>query len=169
VAISLHAFCEWLAQTPLSLTIQNVSWIIPSVQSIHIACIAIVMSAVFMVDLRLLGVIGRDQPTAAYTSRFLTWIWPTLVVLLLSGSVLITGEPARSLENPAFQTKMVLLVLAMTTTAVLQRPTFKDPAFWELSRGRKISAAALAVLSLALWIGIVFAGRWIAYMNTAGE
>ena len=167
--MSLHAFCEWLSQTPLSLTIQNVSWIIPAVQSIHILCISIVISAVFMVDLRLLGVIGRDQPTAAYTSRFLTWIWPTLVVLLLTGAVLITGEPTRSLENPAFQAKMVLLVLAMITTAVLQRPTFKDPAFWELGRGRKLSAAALAILSLALWVGIVFAGRWIAYMNTAGE
>jgi len=166
--MTLHAFCEWLAQTPLSLTIQNVSWIIPMVQSVHILCIAIVISAVFMVDLRLLGVIGRDQPTAAYTSRFLTWIWPTLVVLLLSGSVLITGEPSRSLENPAFQTKMVLLILAMITTAVLQRPTAKDPAYWELSLGRKLSAGALAVLSLALWVGIVFAGRWIAYMNTAG-
>lgn len=167
--MTLHAFCEWLAQTPVSLVIQNVSWIIPSVQSIHILCIAIVMSAVFMVDLRLLGVIGRDQPVAAYTSRFLTWIWPTLGVLLISGSILITGEPTRSLENPAFQTKMVLLILAMITTAVLQRPTAKDPAYWELRRGRKLSAAGLAVLSLVLWVGIVFAGRWIAYMNISGD
>ena len=167
--MTLHAFCEWLAQTPVSLMIQNVSWIIPSVQSIHILCIAIVMSAVFMVDLRFLGVIGRDQPVAAYTSRFLTWIWPTLVVLLISGSILITGEPTRSLENPAFQTKMVLLILAMITTAVLQRPTAKDPAYWELRPSRKLSAAGLAVLSLVLWVGIVFAGRWIAYMNISGD
>ncbi len=91
--MTLHGFAEWLGQTPISQVVQNVSWIIPSVQSIHILSIAIVISAVFMVDLRLLGVIGRDQPTAAYTSRFLSWIWPTLVVLLLTGSVLIIGEP----------------------------------------------------------------------------
>jgi hypothetical protein len=163
--MNVHAFAEWLGQTPVSQVIQNVSWIIPTVQSIHIVCIAIVISAVFMVDLRLLGVIGRSQPTAAYTSRFLTWIWPTLVVLLLTGSILITGEPTRSLENPAFITKMILLVLAMITTAVLQRPTFKDPAYWELTSGHRMSARVLAVLSLCLWVGIVFAGRWIAYMN----
>ena len=167
--MTLHAFAEWLSQTQISQVVQNVSWIIPSVQSVHILCIAIVISAVFMVDLRLLGVIGRSQPTAAYTSRFLTWIWPTLVVLLLTGSVLITGEPSRSLENPAFQTKMVLLILAMITTAVLQRPTFKDPAYWELTAGHRMSARVLAVISLLLWVGIVFAGRWIAYLNTAGE
>jgi len=167
--MSLEAFANWLSQTPASQVVQNVSWIIPSVQSIHIMCISIVMSAVVMVDLRLLGVIGRDQPTAAYTSRFLSWVWPTLALLLLSGSILITGEPGRSLLNPAFQTKMVLLVLAMITTFVLQRPTFKDPAFWELTRGHRMSARVLAVISLVLWVGIVFAGRWIAYMNTAGE
>ena len=167
--MTLHAFAEWLSQTQISQVVQNVSWIIPSVQSIHILCIAIVMSAVVMVDLRLLGVIGRGQPTAAYTSRYLTWVWPTLVVLLATGSILITGEPGRSLENPAFQTKMVLLILAMITTAVLQRPTFKDPAFWELTTRRRMSARVLAVISLLLWVGIVFAGRWIAYLNTAGE
>jgi len=167
--MTLHGFAEWLGQTPASQVVQNVSWIIPSVQCFHILCIAIVVSAVFMVDLRLLGVIGRDQPTAAYTSRFLTWVWPTLVLLLLSGSVLIVGEPTRSLENPAFLTKMTLLVFAMITTAGLQIPTFKDPAYWELTRGHRISARALAVISLLLWVGIVFAGRWIAYMNTAGE
>ncbi len=166
--MTLHAFAEWLGQTPLSLTIQNVSWIIPAVQSVHILCIAIVVSSAFMVDLRLLGVIGRDQPTAGYTSRFLTWIWPTLVVLLVSGAILITGEPTRSLENPAFQTKMVLLLLAIGVTIGLQRPTSRDPAFWELTSGRRMSGRALAVLSMLLWTGIVFAGRWIAYMNTAG-
>ena len=167
--MTLHAFAEWLGQTPMSLVIQNVSWIIPAVQSVHILCIAIVVSSAFMVDLRLLGVIGKDQPTAAYTSRFLTWIWPTLVVLLISGSILITGEPTRSLENPAFLTKMSLLVLAIITTLILQRPTLKEPAYWELTPGHRVSGRVLAVVSLLLWMGIVFAGRWIAYMNTSGE
>ena len=43
--MTLHAFAEWLGQTPLSLTIQNVTWIIPAVQSVHILCIAIVVSS----------------------------------------------------------------------------------------------------------------------------
>ena len=167
--MTLHAFAEWLGQTPVSLVIQNVSWIIPAMQSVHILCIAIVVSSAFMVDLRLLGVIGKDQPTAAYTSRFLTWIWPTLVVLLVSGSILITGEPTRSLENPAFLTKMTLLVGAIVTTLILQRPTLKEPAYWELTAGHRVSGRVLAVISLLLWVGIVFAGRWIAYMNTSGE
>jgi len=133
-------------------------------QSVHILAIAIVFTSATMVDLRMLGVIGRDRPTAAYATRYLPWIWPTLVVLLLTGSVLIIGEPARSLQNPAFQLKMLLLILAMVSTFLLQRPMGRDPAYWELSGGRKATAALLALITLLLWVGIIFCGRWIAYI-----
>jgi len=167
--MSLHAFCQWLSDTPLSLTIQNVSWIIPTVQSIHILSIAVVVSSVFLIDLRLLNVLGRSQPTAAYATRFLPGIWYTLIVLALTGAILIIGEPARSLQNPAFQFKMAALVVAMIVTFIFQRPLMKEPAYWELTEGRKTAAKAIAVISLCIWVSIVFAGRWIAYMNTAGE
>ena len=169
MAISLHAFCQWLSETPLSLTIQNVAWIIPTVQVIHITGIAVVIASVFMVDLRLLSVIGKGQPTAAYASRFLPWIWCTLPILLLSGAILIIGEPARSLENPAFQLKMCMLIAAIIVTTILHRPIGKEPAYWELTGGRKLTAKAIAVISICLWVSIIFAGRWIAYMNTSGE
>ena len=167
--MSLQAFCQWLSDTKLSQTIQNVSWIIPAVQSIHIVSISIVISSVFLVDLRLLSVIGRGTPTATYTKRFLPWIWPTLIVLLCTGTILIIGEPARSLQNPAFQFKMVCLILAMSVTYALQRPLRADPSHWDTTAGRRMAARLIAVVSMILWVSIIFAGRWIAYMNTAGE
>jgi hypothetical protein len=166
---TLANFCQWLAHTSLSQTIQNVAWIIPSVQSVHILSVAIVMSSVFMVDLRLLGVIGRGYPTASYLNRFFPWVWFTLIVLLATGSILIIGEPARSLQNIAFQAKMIMLILAMIAIGVVHRPIGHEPAFWELSDRRKLAAKAIAVVSLCLFVGIVFAGRWIAYMNTAND
>jgi hypothetical protein len=167
MAASLHAFCQWLAETPLSLVIQNVPWIIPTTQSIHILSVAIVISSAVMLDLRMLNVVGRSQPTASYAARFLPWIWWTLIVLALTGTVLIIGEPARSLENPSFQTKMVLLILAIGTTVFVQRPLAAvrdDP-----DANRELGKQLVAVVSLLLWVGIIFAGRWIAYTNTAGD
>ena len=169
MATSLHAFCQWLEATPLSLTIQNVAWIIPTVQTIHIICVSIVFSSALMIDLRMLNILGRSQPTGAYAQRFIPWIWTTLIVLLLSGAILITGEPTRSLENPSFQIKMVLLILAMIVTLVIQRPLAGAEGYWDQANRRKALSKLVAVLSLCLWIGIIFAGRWIAYTNTAGD
>src|SRR5215469_14063474 len=96
-------FCDWLSQTPISMTFQSVQWIIPMVQSVHIVAIAIVMSSVIMVDLRLMGLMGHTQSISSLTRRFIPWVWWSLVVLLLTGMVLITAEPRRDLLNPVFQ------------------------------------------------------------------
>lgn len=161
---TLRAFGEWLAGTPLSATIQNVSWIIPTVQTVHIVCVGIVISAVFLVDLRILGVFARTQPLAALSHRFLTWIWYAILVLLVSGSLLIIGEPNRSLLNPAFFAKMLMLLLVAGLTLLIQRPLATDAGYWDASGGRRATLKAIAVISLVLWSAIVFAGRWIAYV-----
>ncbi|HEY6242132.1 MAG TPA: DUF6644 family protein [Burkholderiales bacterium] len=157
---ALLDFCSWLEETPLSQTIQSAGWIVPSVQTVHILSIAAVLSSVLMIDLRLMGLLWRDQSLARVSARFRPVIWWTLPVLLATGAVMIVGEPARSLANPVFQLKMALLVAAMIVTLSAQVPLGRNPAFWE---GRRGAARIVAVFSLLLWAGIVFAGRWIAY------
>ena len=53
---ALLKFCAWIETTPLSQAIQTHSWVVPTVQTIHILGIAAVMAAVLMIDLRLIGV-----------------------------------------------------------------------------------------------------------------
>ena len=160
---ALHDFCLWLDQTPMSQTIQTVNWILPAVQTVHILAIAAVMGSVLMIHLRLVGALGRDQPLPRFSTRFLPVIWWVLPVLLASGSIMIIGEPLRSLENPIFQLKICLVLAAIAITLGFQIPLGKDHSFWESSVGRRRASWLLAVLSLAIWVGIVLAGRWIAY------
>jgi len=55
---------------------------------------------------------------------------------------------------------MCLLVVVIVITFIVQRQNKKDDSYWEARRG---TAAIAGVASLLLWIGIVTAGRWIAY------
>jgi len=156
----IQSFCDWLSNTPLSLTIQTVMWIIPAVQTVHILCVAIVMSCMAMLDLRLVGVTGRRQSISLVVRRFVPWVWGALPVLLASGTILIIGEPARELLNPYFRAKMMMLVSVTVITLVVQRQNKKDANYWE---SRRAAAATAGLASLLLWVGIVTAGRWIAY------
>jgi uncharacterized membrane protein len=162
----LNEFAEYLAQTELSSVIQNVSWIIPTVQTIHIVSVAIVVSATLLTSLRILGFFERNVPIAAVAHRFLPWTWFALVVLLVTGSILIVGEPGRSLMNPVFGLKMLMLLVVASLTTVLQRPLASEVGFWDASGQRRVVARSIAVVSLALWSCIVFAGRWIAYAGS---
>jgi hypothetical protein len=160
--IALKELCNWLAATSLSHTIQTVSWIIPTVQTIHILSVAVLFTSAVLVDLRVWRLLERDVPASDVARRLLPPIWPIVLVLLITGSVLIIGEPRRSLLNSTFYLKMALLAVALVLTAILQ---------WSLSAAPKVPnknarwlvEQSAATASILVWSGILFAGRWIAY------
>jgi hypothetical protein len=160
---TLSEFSKWLAATPLSHIIQTTKWVIPALQTIHILSVAVVFSSAVLVDLRLWRLLNRDVPLPEVARRFLPTIWPVLLVLLITGSLLIIGEPKRSLLNSAFYLKMALLAVAIVLTAWLQWSLSSSPNFWDKDRGRRMAGQLAATLSILVWCGILFAGRWIAY------
>ena len=159
---ALTRFCAWLELTPPSQIIQSVSWIVPTVQTVHILAIAMVFASATMIALRLMGRIATDQPTRAVAARFLPFIWWPLLVLLATGIVMITGEPARSLANAVFQLKMLLLLGAIAATRYVQT-TLDSDATHAPANGLQAQVKWFGVAALALWVGIIVAGRWIAY------
>lgn len=161
--MSLQSFSLWLADTPASLLIKTTPWVIPTVQTIHILCIAVVISAVLLVHLNTLGIAMRGYTGAQLAARFLPGLWWAVLVLLATGSILIVAEPDRSLANGMFQLKMLLLIVAITLTMLYQTPLRKEATHWEATPARRLSARAIAIASLIVWTCIVFAGRWIAY------
>ncbi len=163
IDVALSELSKWLAATPLSHTIQTTSWIIPTIQIIHILGVAVLFSSAVLVDLRIWRLLERDIPLAQVARRFLPSIWPVLLILLVTGSLLIVGEPRRSLLNSTFYLKMALLAVAIMLTAGLQRSISSSPNSWDKDRGRRLAARFAATASIALWCGILFAGRWIAY------
>jgi hypothetical protein len=159
----LSEFCKWLAATPLSHAIQTAGWIIPTLQTIHILSVAVVFSSAILVDLRIWRLLERDVPLPDVARRFLPTIWPVLFILLMTGSLLIVGEPRRSLLNSTFYLKMALLAVAIMLTVGLQRSISSSPNFWDKDRGRRMAGQFAASVSILVWCGILFAGRWIAY------
>ena len=163
IDILLRDLSKWLAATPLSHTIQTNGWVIPTLQTIHILSVAVLFSSAILVDLRFYRALQRDVPLADVARRFLPTIWPVLLILLITGSLLIIGEPRRSLLNNAFYLKMALLAVAVLLTLALQWSLRAAPEFWERDRRRRIAGQLAATVSILVWCGILFAGRWIAY------
>jgi hypothetical protein len=161
--LGLSEFSKWLAATEVSHVIQTTSWIIPTLQTIHILSVAAVFSAAILVDLRIWRLIERDVPLPEMARRFLPTVWPVLVILLVTGSLLIVGEPRRSLLNSTFYLKMALLAVAILLTIGLQRSISSSPNSWDRDRWRRIAGRFAATVSILVWCGILFAGRWIAY------
>ena len=156
-------FAEWLQTTPISVAIQSVEWIIPLLQSIHIVMIGVVFISILMVALRVLGHVRTDESFATVWARFAPWMWTGLVVMALTGLTLIVGEPIREFTALSFWLKMTLIAVAVVTTVAFGRSI--RPATLVAAHGPEFSGGTkvATVVTLAIWITIIFLGRAIAY------
>jgi hypothetical protein len=57
------------------------------------------------------------------------------------------------------------LVPAVLLAFLVYRLNQKERGYWDSTFGRIISGRAVAGLSLVLWIGVLMAGRWVAYSD----
>lgn len=158
----LTRFTSWLTGGWLNLAVASHSWVVPTLQTIHILSVAIVISGVLLINLRIAGLVERGQPIRAVLDRFLWPITIAVAVLAITGTLLIVGEPTRALFRTIFWVKMALILAALALTWS-HRPAFS------LSHGGAIAAAPgrkiIAIVALLLWLGVIVAGRWIAYVD----
>jgi putative copper export protein len=161
-------FAAWLSQTPLSVAIQSHEWIIPTIQSVHIVAIGIVLASVLMIDLRIFGWAGRDQSLLETVDRFGPWLSGALLFLLATGIVMVIGEPARELLAFSFWFKMCLVAIGTCVAAVFRIALRRNEHYWENS-GRSWRIKSLALLTLLVWLGVVILGRLIAYDHVWGS
>jgi hypothetical protein len=158
----MEEFAQWLATTHASAVVQKTLWLIPLMQTIHIICVALVFSSVVMIEFRILGY-TKSGTVADAVRRFVPWIWVCIVIMAVTGSVLIVGEPTRSLPSFEFQMKMLFLAIALAFTIVFARSVRLHPDEWMDNSGARTAHSALAIVALAAWCAVVIWGRWIAY------
>jgi len=137
--------------------LSNVPGLPPIVQTFHLLGIAVIMSSVVLLDLRILGLALPSQEVQELTRRVMPWVWWTLPVMLLSGSMFVIARPQRYFTNPIFGLKFALLVPAIALAAVLHLVGVRKPD--------AVSTKVIAAVSLLLWVCVVLAGRWIAYVD----
>jgi|APCry1669190770_1035315.scaffolds.fasta_scaffold07109_3 hypothetical protein len=161
---SLLEFCNWLEETDLSQAIQVNNWIVPLVQILHIFAVCAVSASLLLVCLKIFNRFMVGKTLNHTIARFEAVIAPALVVLLLTGTVLIIGEPSRSLANWVFQLKMVLLLSSIVFFYWIKKISvdeqYVDSSTSSISIVNEKSLAFVLLINLIL---IIFAGRWIAY------
>ena len=165
----MNEFALWLSQTYPSVLIQtHNNWMIPTIQSIHIAGIGIVLASVFMMDLRILGLAGTDQTLRQTTNRFAPWLKWALVALLVTGVLMVIGEPVRELVTFSFWFKMFLIAVGTVVAAIFLKTLKNHDPQWEETLTKRSSVKLMAVFTFLVWLAVIVLGRLIAYDHIWG-
>jgi hypothetical protein len=143
------------------------SWMFPALETVHVFSLIAVLGTIAFVDWRLIGLAGRDYPVTTLSRQALPWTWGGFVLAVLSGALMSVGQAGEYITNPAFQLKLLLLVLAGLNMAAFHLIPWKTVGAWDSGTGPPLAARVSGALSLTLWIGVIAAGRWIAFTHGA--
>ncbi|QIA22348.1 DUF6644 family protein [Mesorhizobium sp. AA22] len=130
----------------------------PIVNALHIMSIGALLTSVWLMDLRVLGAF-RSLPYAAFIAVLRRTALATFAGALATGSLLFSVRASEYAAMPIFLAKMTLILLAGANFLVFMR---RAKGGDEPAGG---TVTILAVLSLVLWTSVLFAGRFIGFLN----
>src|ERR1700677_1653701 len=132
-------------------------WVFPIAECFHITAFAWSIGLIAAVDYKLLGFgIQHSKPSEVLRDTA-PWTLLGLAVVLLSGPILFLSDVRMYLHNPSFVFKMFALAAAILFNYTIHRKVAQSDTS---SPGVRV---VVAVVSLALWISVVFGGLFIAF------
>jgi uncharacterized membrane protein YhdT len=150
---------QWFYQTDVGVTIRNSVWLFPAIEAFHLLGFGLTAGAMLVVNLRLLGVGLTKQPVAQIAAGAEPWLILGVAMMVVSGVPLFLAESIKCLYSFAFWIKMGCLLLVLLFTFTVYRHVTRTKS----SSDRTSTARSAAVISLLLWAGVAWGGRWIGF------
>jgi hypothetical protein len=143
--------------------LRNDLWLYPIVEIFHIAGFVILVGSVAMFDLRVLG-LSRGVSMRALARHLLPWSAGALMVIVPTGLLMFSAHATDFIGNPAFVTKITLILIAFANAAAFHVGVFREADAWDTQRAAPAAARLHAIASLLLWLAVISCGRLIAYV-----
>jgi hypothetical protein len=157
--MSLQAFFQWCYDTGVGDHIRNSSWLFPVIEAVHLLGFGLTLGAVLIVELRLLGTGLNRQSVSQLAANAQPWLLGGIVLMFASGIPLFLSEAIKAYYSFAFWMKMSSLFLVLLYTFTLRRRITGT----NLASERPLLVRSLAIVSLSLWFGVAWGGRWIGF------
>lgn len=156
--MQLISLFQWIEALPAVRLIVTVPWVYPTISALHILGIGILLGSIASVDLRLLRILGPKFDAVVPTLIRLALVG--FGVAVTTGFLLASVRIGNYAQNPAFLAKLTILLAAGVNAIALRIASRPGDVVSMVGRAR---GRAAAIASLSLWMGAVFAGRWIAF------
>ncbi|TBC93334.1 DUF2214 domain-containing protein [Rhizobium leguminosarum] len=152
---------EWLSATTPAVALRRSGTLYMFVNAAHILAIGLLIGAILPLDLKLAGFF-RKLPVEIVGPFLSRTAGVGLAAAILTGFCLFSVRAVEYAANPAFLAKLGLIALGLLNLSIVR-----------LGRGWKTAVSSgivrsglrfSAVLSAAIWIAAVIAGRWIGFL-----
>ena len=142
-------------------------WAWPAAETVHFMGLSLSFGVLLAINLRLLGFLSRVP--FADMHRLLPWGMLGFVANLITGMFFFVGQPGQYVQSNPFYWKIAFLLIAGANFLYLT--VFGKAWHIEGSGGGtarfepNLADKAMAILSLASWFGVMYAGRMLPFLG----
>ena len=140
-----HNPLAWIATHPYAY---------PLLEVLHIVGISALLGSLLLLELRVWG-LGAALPVDPLARLALPLTLAGFALAATTGSLMFASQPGDLIANRVFVVKMGLVMLAGLNAASFH-------ARGGLARVDRV-ARIQTLLSVGIWLAVIFCGRWIAY------
>src|SRR5262245_54801297 len=153
--MSLESLAQGLQATRFSEVLQATSWVVPTLQAIHILMIGVVFVSILAVALRVLGRVRAEEPLLRVWRRFGPFMWTGVVVMALTGLLLTIAEPVRQVMTLSFRVKMLLVVVGVVSAVAFGRSVAGAAAAAGTEQVLSSRVRLASMATVVLWLTII--------------
>lgn len=158
-----YEFLKAVQESPLADAVAESNWLFPTIETVHVLALTLVVGSIAIVDLRLLGLASRQRHVKQLAEQILPFTWAAFAFALISGALLFSSAAVKYYDNVPFRIKFGFLLLAGLNMALFHAVSYRQVAQWGGAIATPRPARLAGALSLLFWVGVVAAGRWIAF------
>src|SRR5579863_1941178 len=167
--MSILGIFQWIQDTGPMTALRESALAYPIVMTGHLTGMALFGGMIAITDMRLLGWAMRGSSITDVVQQLRVWKQIGFVLVVGCGSMLLAAKAELYYHNPFYWTKMTLLMLVGVHALVFHRSVYGNTAALDRAVTIPRTAKLAACISLILWIGLVTAGRSIAYFDVPDE
>jgi len=160
----LLQMADRLQDNSVIVALTSTGWTAAGLAILHYYSMFILVGSMAIVDLRVLGLVGRGYTISDFARRVFPWVWLSLAVNLVSGFIMFAGDATAYVPTHAFQFKMLVVLLAIVFGVIVQ---WRIPS-WDRSPVLPAPAAILALVSLLFWVGAILMGVEVPALSGIG-
>lgn len=121
-----------LEKSHLGQAISRSIWIFPAIEMVHMFGIVALVGATSILDLRLMGLMLREESVTKMAHSTLHWAWVGASTMFITGGLMFVSEATKCYTSYAFRVKMVMMVLAGLNALIFHTFSFRSVNRWEI-------------------------------------
>ena len=155
---TLLPFFQWCETTAIGHAIKASPWLFPVIESVHLLGLAMLGGSVLLLDLRMLGLGLRRSTIGEIARDARPWLLGSIGVMIVTGTALFLSESVKCYYSQAFWVKITTIPVALAFSLTVRQRVALAATYQATARSRVV-----AIVSLALWLTVAAAGRWIGF------